>query len=107
MLDSPALDPGATPNCGVENAAVTFYIGGKLARETGSWKNYQLNTVNLTYVTPTPVPGASPTVTPGAPVTGTGPLAESNDSATWLFLVLGLGALAFGAGGVTVARRSR
>lgn len=102
VIDSPALDPGANPNCGVDGATVTFYIGGKLARETGSWKNYQLNTVNLTYVTPTPTASA----TPKPPVTGTGPV-ESDGSASWLFAVLGLSALALGAGGVSVARRSR
>lgn len=59
-VDSPALDPGATPNCGVEGATVTFYIGGKKANETGSWKNYELNTVNLTYTTPTVTATATP-----------------------------------------------
>jgi len=103
VIDSPALDPGANPNCGVDGAVVTFYIGGKKANETGSWKNYQLNTVNLTYTTPTPTASA----TPKPPVTGTtGPSTDSN-SAAWLFAVLGLGALAFGVGGATVARRAR
>lgn len=104
VIDSPALDPGANPNCGVDGAVVTFYIGGKKANETGSWKNYQLNTVNLTYTTPTPTASASPT--PKPPVTGSGPATDSS-SATWLYAVLGLGALAFGVGGATVARRSR
>ena len=107
-LDSPALDPGANPNCGTDGAVVTFYIGGKLANETGKWANYQLGTVNLTYTTPvaTATPVAAPSKTPGAPVTGnTGPAGES--AAIWLFAVLGMGALAFGVGGVTVARRSR
>ena len=105
VIDSPALDPGANPNCGVDGAVVTFYIGGKKANETGSWKNYQLNTVNLTYTTPTP--SASATATPKPPVTGFGTGTDSNNSATWLYAVLGLGALAFGVGGATVARRSR
>ena len=60
-LDSPALDPGANPNCGTDGAVVTFYIGGKLAAETGKWANYQLGTVNLTYTTP-----VAATATPGA-----------------------------------------
>lgn len=103
-LDSPALDPGATPNCGVEGAAVSFYIGGKKANETGSWANYQLNTVNLTYTTPTETPGT----TPKPPVTGTTFTAsDSGTTATWLYVALGLGALAFGVGGTAVARRSR
>lgn len=103
-VDSPALDPGANPNCGVDGASVSFYIGGKKANETGTWKNYQLNTVNLTYTTPTPTASASPT--PKPPVTGTG-LASDNGSATWLYVALGLGALAFGVGGAAVARRAR
>ena len=109
-LDSPALDPGANPNCGTDGAVVTFYVGGKLANETGKWANYQLGTVNLTVTTvvATTTPGASatPSKTPGAPVTGnTGTSGES--TAIWLFAILGMGALAFGVGGVTVARRSR
>jgi hypothetical protein len=107
VVDSPALDPGATPNCGVDGATVTFYIGGKLAAQTGTWHNYQLNTVNLTYTTPTPAAGGSPSATPKPPTTGTGPATSDTSSASWLFAVLGLGALALGAGGVTVARRSR
>ena len=111
VLDSPALDPGATPNCGVDGAVVTFYVGGRLASETGTWHNYQLNTVNLSVVTATvtTTPGAgTPTasVTPRPPVVGN-TFGESSDSANWLFAVLGIGALALGAGGVTVARRSR
>lgn len=100
-VDSPALDPAATPNCGVDGAAVTFYIGGKKANETGSWKNYQLNTVNLTYTTPTV------TSTPKPPTTGDTVATASSNTASWLYAALGLGALAFGVGGATVARRSR
>ena len=100
-VDSPALDPGANPNCGVEGATVTFYIGGKKANETGSWKNYELNTVNLTYTTPTV------TATPKPPVTGDSIATTNSNSASLLFVVLGLGAIAFGVGGTTVARRSR
>jgi hypothetical protein len=105
-LDSPALDPGATPNCGVDGAAVSFYIGGKKAAETGSWANYQLNTVNLTYTTPATTTG-TPSATPGAPVTGTTLASSDGTSAAWLYAALGLGALAFGVGGATVARKSR
>lgn len=36
-----------------------------------------------------------------------GPASDSGNAATWLYAVLGLGALAFGVGGATVARRSR
>lgn len=103
-VDSPALDPGANPNCGVDGAAVSFFVGGKKANETGSWKNYQLNQVNLTVTTPTPT---TATTTPLPPVTG-GTLEQGSDTtATWLYAALGLGAIAFGVGGTAVARRSR
>ncbi len=109
-LDSPALDPGATPNCGTDGAVVSFYIGGKKAAETGSWRNYDINIVNLTYTTPTPTPtpaSPSPSPTPRPPTTGSGVAGSGDSTATWLFAALGLGALAFGVGGATVARRSR
>jgi hypothetical protein len=107
-LDSPALDPGATPNCGVDGAAVSFFVGGKKANETGSWKNYQLNILNLTVTTPTPSASGTASATPKPPTTGTnevGPASGSN--ATWLFAVLGLGALTLGVSGAAVARRAR
>lgn len=47
------------------------------------------------------------TNTPKAPGTGLGTTAEGDGSATWLFAAIGLGAIAFGASGVAVARRSR
>jgi len=106
VLDVPALDPGATPNCGTENAAVSFYVGGKLANETGSWKNYQLNVLNLTVTSPTPTPVGTPTPTVGPPSTGSGQASDSS-AVLLLFAALGLGAVAFGAGGAAVARRSR
>ena len=106
-LDSPALDPGANPNCGTDGAVLTFTVGGKLANETGKWANYQLGTVNLTVTTAVATTTtATPSRTPGAPATGnSGSTGES--TAIWLFAVLGMGALAFGVGGATVARRSR
>ena len=56
--------------------------------------------------TPTPTKTAIPSssVIPLAPRTGGGP-APAGESSEWLFAVLGLGALAFGVGGATVARR--
>jgi len=110
-LDSPALDPGATPNCGTDGAVVSFWIGDRKATETGTWHNYQLNIQNLTYVTPTPTPTAaagSPSATPRPPVTGNGNSQGGSGSAfVWVFAVLGLGAVTFGVGGLTVARRRR
>lgn len=107
-VDVPALDPGANPNCGTDGAVISFMVGGKKANETGTWANYQLGTVNLTVTTATATPSASasPSATPKAPVTGNSP-ASNETTAIWLFAVLGMGALAFGVGGITVARRSR
>lgn len=104
VLDVPALDPGANPNCGVDGAVVTFYIGGKKAAETGTWANYQLNELNLTYTTPTPT--ATATATPKPPATGNTAGTDAA-SASWLLALAGLGILAFGVGGVAVARRAR
>src|SRR5258706_9605800 len=95
-LDSPALDPGATPNCGTDGAAVSFWIGDRKAAETGTWHNYQLNIQNLTYVTPTPTPAAaaSPSATPLPPTTGSGSSEDGSGSAfVWVLAVLGLGAV--------------
>jgi hypothetical protein len=106
LLDSPALDPGANPNCGTDGATVTFFVGGKQAAETGTWHNYQLNTVNLTVVTITPTASAT-AATPKPPVTGSGVSADGSGTAVWLYALLGLGALAFGVGGAAAARKSR
>ncbi|MCA9820959.1 MAG: hypothetical protein KC482_15460 [Dehalococcoidia bacterium] len=96
-LEIPALDPDQTPNCGTEGASVDFWVGGKKASQTGSWLNYQLNQLDLTVVTPP---------TPTAPETGTG-ASDAASTSSWLFAVLGLGVIAFGASGVAVARRTR
>ncbi len=116
-VDVAAVDPGGNPNCGTDGGSVTFYIGGKLARESGSWRNYDINIVDLTYVSPTPTPSASVSpsaspstgggaATPRPPSTGSGSEGDGS-SAVWLFALLGAGALAFGVGGATVARRSK
>jgi hypothetical protein len=105
VVDIDALDPGKTPNCGADGAVVTFYIGGKLARETGSWKNYQLNTLNLTYVTPTPTPtapGGGTTTVPKPPTTGSG---LASDETSLLLVILGAALLAASATGAVVARK--
>jgi hypothetical protein len=110
VLDSPALDPGANPNCGTDGAVVTFFVGGKKANESGSWRNYDINVVNLTVTTAvaspsaSASPGGSPTTKP--PTTGSG-YSDESGTAVWLFAALGLGVLAFGAGGIAAARRAR
>jgi len=122
-VDVPALDPGANPNCGTDGASVSFWIGDKQANETGSWVNSQLNVLNLTYVTPaTATPSTSPSATPTGSTTPTTtvtvpkpgatgsapyPVDGGNDASTWLFVALGLGAVALGTAGTTVARRRR
>jgi hypothetical protein len=127
QVDVAALDPAGNPNCGTEGAVVTFYIGGKLADQSGTWRSFDINIVNLTYTTPTPVPsvtvtaspsvtvtgtattpGTGTTATPRPPSTGMGTEAAAGDGpAVWLFVLLGTGALAFGVGGATVARRNK
>lgn len=110
-LDVPALDPGSSPNCGTEGASVKFYIGSVMAKEVGSWKNYELTVLNLTAESqkPSPSPSAPGTApaTPKAPVTGNGTVASSAGSNAWLFAALGLGAVALGAAGAVASRRGR
>jgi hypothetical protein len=106
QIDVPALEPNDFPNCGTEGAAVTFVVAGHVAQETGSWLNYQLNVLNLTVVTVVDEDTPTPTATPGPPATGTGAPASGGTSAVWLFAVLGLGAIGFGAAGAAAARRS-
>lgn len=128
-LDVEASQPDGDAACGTDGADVTFYIGGMMAQETGSWHNYQLNTLNLTYVTPTPTPTptntpvpatstpvvvvvtATPTPLPPTPLppdTGQGMDAESGSGALGLLVVaVALGAVAFGVGGTVAARRGR
>jgi hypothetical protein len=107
-VDSPALDPGATPNCGTDGAAVTFWVGGQKADQSGTWHSYQLNLVNLTVTKATAtatVTATRPATTPIVGATGSGSAPSSNGTAVWLFAILGLGAVAFGVGGLTVARK--
>lgn len=109
VLDSPASEPTNSPNCGVDGSTVTFYVAGKQASQTGSWANYQLNTVNLTVTTaapttPTVQPTAAPSRTPSAPVAGnsdSGPV--SGASVLEIMLV----AAALGLAGVGLASTVR
>ncbi|GAB4331781.1 MAG: hypothetical protein Kow0010_17320 [Dehalococcoidia bacterium] len=101
VLDVPALDPGSTPNCGQDGLAVTFFVGGNKANETGSWRNYDVNILNLTVTTEEEEPGPPDTGNAGLAA------ASSNGSGSWMLVVMGLGALTLGAGSLTMARRSR
>jgi len=115
VVDVAASQPDGNPACGTDGADVTFTIGGKPAIETGKWLNYQLNTVNLTYITPTPTPTPAPSATaapasptPKPPSTGQGTGAGGDAGVLGLTVaLLGLGVVAFGVGGVAAARRSR
>lgn len=115
VLDVPALEPAGAPNCGTDGAVVTFFIGSRKANETGAWRNFDLNQLNLTAApaaTATPSASASPTGgtagTPKPPTTGSGGTTiESGSDTNWLFLALGVGAVALAAGGAVVVRRGR
>jgi hypothetical protein len=115
VLDVPALEPAGAPNCGTDGAVVSFFIGSVKANETGAWRNFDLNQLNLTAssATPTASPSASATPTGGGgtpkpPTTGSGGTSiESGSDTNWLFLALGVGAVALAAGGAVVVRRSR
>ena len=115
-LDSPALDPAQAPGCGQDGSTVTFFVGGQQAAETGTWRNYQLNTVNLTVgaqtpATPTTPPTTAtaaptnPPTTPRAPVAGN--FAGSEDGSGAPLLEIILVAAALGLGGVALASRAR
>jgi hypothetical protein len=113
VVDSPALDPGANPNCGTDGAVVTFRVAGAQANETGTWKNYQLNPVNLTVggatvATPTPAgatatPGAAST--PLAPTTGGGLLGGNGGSSNIALSLMGLLAVSGGLAALAFSRR--
>ena len=104
-LDVPALDASLAPGCGTDNATVTFIVGGKTANETGSWKSFQLNQLNLTVSS---AASATPTktTTPVAPVTGSGTVAPSGATTEWFLIAGMLVAVSLGAGGLALARRT-
>ena len=98
----------ANQGCGTDGAAIAFYIGGKKADQTGSWKNFDFTSLNLTYTTPptpAPSPSGSATAVPTPRPPSTGNTGTDNSSAPWLLVIFGAAALAFGASGVAVARR--
>ena len=110
-LDAPALDPSTAPGCGADGAVVTFYVGGRLANETATWINYQLNTVNLTVAsaptTATPAPGTTPApaTTPRPPTTGTGP--SDGSTAPSMEMLLVAAAIGLTGAGVAVGAKAR
>lgn len=109
VIDVAALDPGRSLNCGTDGATVTFFVGGRQARETGTWRNYQLNELNLTVVTPTPTATPTRTPTPRAPRTGSGFEADGGTTGGGMLplALLGVALLGLGAAGAAAARRAR
>lgn len=95
------------PGCGTDGAQVRFYVGGAAA-QTGAWRNYELNTLNLSVsaATPTATSTVVVTPTPGAPVAGTGMGTGSSPSAWWLVSAALLGSLGFAGAGWAAVRRS-
>ncbi len=94
--------------CGTDGAQVRFYVGGAAAAQAGTWRNYELNTVNLTVsaATPTATTTVAVTPTPGAPVAGTGMGTGGSPSAWWLVSAAVLGTLGFAGAGWAAVRRS-
>lgn len=109
-LDSPALDPAQFPACGTDGATVTFFVGGQQANETGSWANYQLNTVNLTVSAQVPTTPTTTAPPPAATATPRPPVAGDSAGGTGTgvpFMEVVLLASAIGLAGVGLAARAR
>lgn len=105
LVEVQPIQPAA-PTCGVVDLSVVeFWVGGKKANESGVFKDYQANILNLTVTSPTPSPSPSPT--PKPPTTGSGMEEGTGVASTSLLLIIGVVALGLGLGGATVARRSR
>ncbi|MBA4179169.1 MAG: hypothetical protein C0506_01135 [Anaerolinea sp.] len=100
VLDSPEGNTQSAPGCGSDGALVTFLVGGVQAAESGPWRNYTLNLLNLSTSTATATPTPTKPATPSAPDAGTGPATEGGSGAPWL-VISGLAVLA-GAGAVGV-----
>ena len=96
----------AHPGCGSDGTSVSFFVGGVQAGQTGTWHNYQLNTLDLTVgAAPTAVPTARPTLAPLPPNAGSGPsLSEIVDAR--LALVM-MGAMTLLGGAALRSRRGR
>jgi hypothetical protein len=108
VLDSPPQD-AAHPGCGSDGTAVAFFVGGAKADQAGTWRSYDLNTVDLTLTT-APAPAPTPTPTSPAPLppsagTGSALGAGAGSPAVWIALMV-IGAATLLAGSV-VAGGSR
>jgi hypothetical protein len=108
-IDVPALDATLAPGCGTDAAPVSFIVGGTKANETGSWRSFQLNQLNLTVggAAATATATATKVATPVAPVTGSGVTDSGGAGTTTLMLVAGmLVVVSLGAGGLALAKRT-
>lgn len=116
VVDVQALEPGAELQCGTVGATVSFTIGDKRAKETGTWDDGELGIVNLTYTTPatatptgtpTGTPTATPTGTPRPPATGSGAAIGGDQTTLWALGLLGAGLIVLSAGGFAAVRRGK
>lgn len=99
--------PGAAsqPGCGTPDAAVTFLVGGVPAAQAGSWRNYELNQLDLTASSATPTVQPPATPTPRPPSAGSGQPLDGGVSSLWLASAALLASLAFVGMGWAAARR--
>jgi hypothetical protein len=114
VVDVQALEPGAELKCGTVGAKVSFTIGDKLAKETGTWDDGELGIVNLTYTTPstatptaTTTPTGTATGTPKPPATGSGTATSGDQTTLWALGLLGAGLVVLSAGGFAAVRRGK
>ena len=105
VVDSPPVDP-SHPGCGADGSAVTFFVAGNQAPQTGTWHNYQLNVVDLSLFAPAPATPTRTGAAPNPPNAGSGLSAgTSTDSGTFALIVLGAATLLAGAGLLGSSRR--
>lgn len=106
VVDSPALDPAAAPNCGTEGSTVSFYVGGRLAAQTAPWRNWELNQVDLTVTAPAATPVApTPTPTPRVPSLGNTAATDYGFSPLWIASLASLAIIGFAGMGWAAVRR--
>lgn len=98
------------PGCGTPGASVTFVVGGRVASQVGTWRNYELGQLDLvvTSPSPSPTPTAPPPVTPTPrpPVAGTGLAQPDGPSGWWLATMAALASLGFAGMGWAASRRA-